>query len=141
MPYLLLPNGGREGNLLASPHLPIEDPWLALVRWLVFTATIAQLEGSLGGAYGRVARGIEVVAGRRGSGEQEGEKWDWRAGVARSAVWVVVSAVGWVVCGWGEKGEGMVSMAEMAGALLCSLTGFLIPCESRVCYLPSAEPR
>lgn len=154
--YLGLPNGGREGNLLASPALPRGDPWLILVRWLVLLAIVAQIESNLGSAYVRMGKAIELVAGKSSGGAGEASErrrssyvrvaggqapevaksWDWRSGLARVAVWLVVAGLSVLVCSWGESGEGLVSVAEMGGAILSSLTGFLIPCESLSLFLP-----
>lgn len=143
--YLGLPNGGREGNLLASPALPRGDGWLMLVRGLVLLAVVAPIEGNLGSAYVRMGKGIELVVGKAGGAAREArrrsyvrvageeserkeEAWDWRAGVARVLVWIVVVGMAVWVCGMGEEGAGLVNVAEVGGAVLSSLTGFLIPC-------------
>ncbi|ORY59013.1 hypothetical protein BCR35DRAFT_309333 [Leucosporidium creatinivorum] len=146
--YLGLPNGGREGNLLASPSLPRGDGWLILVRCLILLAVVAQIEGNLSSAYVRMGKAIELVVGKSSGGEGEARErrrssyvrvaggqdaegakqgWDWRSGFARVAVWSIVVALSVLVCSWGESGEGLVSVAEVGGAVLSSLTGFLVP--------------
>lgn len=148
--YLGLPSGGREGNLLASPALPRADGWLILVRGLILLAVVAQIEGNLSSAYIRMGKAVELIVGKSGGGEGEArarrrssyvrvaggqdaegatQGWDWRSGLARVVVWSLVVALSVLVCSWGESGEGLVSVAEISGAVLSSLTGFLVPCE------------
>lgn len=117
--YLGLTNGGREGNILSSPGLPQGDGWLMLVRSMVLLAVILQLESSLKTAYTRIERGLRI----------DGDEWHWQRHVARLAVWVLIVALAVPVCSWGNQGEGMVSLAEIAGCLVTSLLGFVVPGE------------
>ena len=134
--YLGIEGGGREGNLFASPRLDRRDGWLLVVRLLVLVAIGAELEESLEPAYKRVRKGIrwgrkEGEAGRNGLfgrlGREE-EKWDWRAMVARVGVWAGVVAVAVAVSSLGVEGEGLVSIAEVAGCVGSTLLAFLCPC-------------
>ncbi|KAI5476198.1 hypothetical protein MNV49_007960 [Pseudohyphozyma bogoriensis] len=145
--YLGIDGGGREGNLFASDKLPRGDPWLFIVRLLVLLAIIVGLEGSLQTAYGRVRKGLVLLSGgesttkagkrvsrsgggnyeRVGGGSDGATGTDWKSAFSRIIVWVAVGIVSVLVTSNGEEGEGLVSVAEIAGCIGSSLLGFLVP--------------
>ncbi|KAK4048497.1 hypothetical protein OIO90_005828 [Microbotryomycetes sp. JL221] len=164
--YLGVNNGGREGNILSSPSLPLTDGWVIIVRALVLLAIIAQLESNLKSAYDRTLKAIELAFGessqsvgtdrnRRGSyarlsGAGQGPdlsvpfsslNWDWRSALARVFVWLLVTGLAMIVCTWGELGQGLVSMTEVSGCILSTCTAFLLPSAFFVALFHLRRPR
>lgn len=150
--YLGIEGGGREGNIFASDKLPRDDPWLFTVRLLVLLAIVVGLEGSLETAYGRMRKALGTASlplpkspsdrrksYRAGGSEEDGGSWDWRTALARILVWFVVAGIAVVVTAGGEEGEGLVSVAEIAGCIGSTLLGFLLPCTFYFC-LPKKVP-
>ncbi|KAK4049782.1 hypothetical protein OIV83_003838 [Microbotryomycetes sp. JL201] len=143
--YLGLNNGGREGNILSSPTLPVTDGWIIVVRALVLLAIAAQLESNLKSAYMRTLKAIELVFGRSTRPSDSAQRggsytrlptdalppsaqgWDWRSATARILVWLLVTGSSMLVCTWGETGQGLVSVAEATGCILSTLSAFLLP--------------
>lgn len=145
--YLGIENGGTEGNVLSSDRLPLLDGWTICVRTLVLFAILAQLESSLKTAYGRIDKVFDLILGttqsnqenlngfrrrtysraRREDLQEQVKGWTWREGLVRLIVWFVVSVFSVIVCGWGEEGEGLVSLAEIAGAILSTFLAFIAP--------------
>lgn len=142
--YLGIDGGGREGNLFASAGLPRADPWLVVVRVLVLGAILATLDSSLESAYARTRKAIVLGFGKgaaargganknayaRIGNEEERRGWDWRTASSRVVVWAAVVAIAVVATAGGEQGEGLVSVAELAGCIASSLLAFLGPCAS-----------
>ncbi|KAK4704077.1 hypothetical protein P7C70_g2139, partial [Phenoliferia sp. Uapishka_3] len=138
--YLGIEGGGREGNLFASTKLPRDDPWLMVVRILVVGAILVSIDSSLDTAYGRSRKALVLLFGKgvtkagnraasysRIGADEEKRGWDWRTTVARMIVWAVVVVAGIFVTSGGEQGEGLVSVAELAGCITSCLLGFLGP--------------
>lgn len=152
--YLGIEGGGREGNIFASDKLPRDDPWLFTVRLLVLLAIVVGLEGSLETAYGRMRKALGTASlplpkspsdrrksYRAGGSEEDGGSWDWRTALARILVWFVVAGIAVVVTAGGEEGEGLVSVAEIAGCIGSTLLGFLLPSLFFIALFHLRQPR
>ncbi|KAM0790314.1 hypothetical protein ACM66B_005615 [Microbotryomycetes sp. NB124-2] len=134
--YLGLDNGGREGNILSSPALPVTDGWIVLVRALILLAIVAQLESNLKSACVCTNKALELAFGRADRPRARpsidalppsAQVWDWRSATARVVVWILVTTLSMLVCTWGETGQGLVSVAEGAGCILSTMSAFLLP--------------
>lgn len=136
--------GGLEADIFASRGLPRRDGWLAVARMCALVATLGGLESALEGAYARVRKLIDTVvvpsssdARSRGYARMmnaqdslviENKSWlDWRSATSRAAVWIAVAAIASRASMQGVTGEGMASVAEIAGTVGSCLFGYVTP--------------